>query len=91
MKAYHALPSFHLKRTFVPGVTAGLLASSGTLCALIAVSALGQGIGGSFIQSSMLVSGLWGIALGEIKGARRITRWIVSSITTIAGVVCLSQ
>jgi glucose uptake protein GlcU len=91
VKAYNALPSFHFQQTFIPGLKVGMLFSVGNFCSIIAISSLGQGVGGSFIQSSMLVSGLWGIALGEIKGRGRIVKWIVSSIITIIGAICLSQ
>lgn len=91
LKAYSALPSFHFKHTCIPGLKVGVLYSVGNFCSLIAISALGQGVGGSFIQSSMMVSGLWGIALGEIRGSGRIAKWLASSVITIIGAICLSQ
>ncbi len=90
-KAYNALPSFHFSHTLVPGLQVGALYSFGNFCSLIAISALGQGVGGSFIQSSMLVSGLWGIALGEIQGTDKIAKWLASSLVTVVGAIILTQ
>ena len=72
------------------GFLAGFLWSLGKLCSLIAVSVLGQGVGVSFVQSSMLVSGLWGISFGEIKGFDRIMKWLLSSFMAITGIVWIS-
>lgn len=52
---------------------------------------LGQGVGYSATQCSMLVSGLWGIfKFDEIKGRQMITGWFFSALTAVVGIVWLS-
>lgn len=58
-KAYYALPSFHVRELWYLGGLSGLLWSMGNFASIVSVTLLGQGIGYSFTQSSMLVSGLW--------------------------------
>ena len=89
-KAYDALPSFHFRHLYKPGFAAGLIWSIANFGSILSVAALGQGVGYSLIQGSMLVSGLWGILFGEIKGSERIWKWLTSSIVTIVGIVWLS-
>lgn len=90
-KAFNALPSFHFRILIGPGSLAGFLYSLGNFCSIIAVTALGQGVGFSFVQTSMLFSGLWGIFyFREIQGAEMITKWMISSALTVIGILCLS-
>ena len=58
-KAYHALPSFHFRQMWLQGGLSGTLWSMGNFFAIISVTHLGQGVGYSSTQASMLVSGLW--------------------------------
>ena len=58
-KAYHALPSFHVREMWYLGGLSGLLWSMGNFASIISVTFLGQGLGYSFSQLSMLISGLW--------------------------------
>jgi len=90
-KAYDSLPGFHFHEMWLPGLLAGSLYSLGNFTALIAVSVLGQGVGYSFVQTSMLFSGLWGIFyFSEIQGTAVIVKWLLSSIITVIGILCLS-
>ena len=89
-RAYSTLPSFHFKQLHKPGFQAGLLWSIANFGSILSVASLGQGIGYSLIQGSMLVSGFWGILFGEIKGTERICKWLISSVVTVIGVVWLS-
>lgn len=90
-QAYNALPSFHLREMYLPGFMAGLLVTLGKFCSIMAVTALGQGVGYSFVQTNMLVSGVWGIFFfGEVQGADRIFKWLLSSGVTIIGILWLS-
>lgn len=90
-KAYHALPPFHVRTLCGPGSMAGFLYSLGNFCCIITVSALGQGVGYSFVQISMLISGLWGIFyFHEVTGSERIFKWIMSSCVTVIGILALS-
>lgn len=62
-------PSLHFRVMLVPGFLAGSLWSAGNVCSLYAVNALGEAIGYSLVQSSIVVSGLWGILFyREMKG-----------------------
>ena len=58
-KAYRALPPFHVREMWLLGSISGLIYSCGNFMCIIAVTYLGQGVGYSFTQSSMLISGLW--------------------------------
>mmetsp|Transcript_17574 Transcript_17574/g.21473 ORF Transcript_17574/g.21473 Transcript_17574/m.21473 type:complete len:459 (+) Transcript_17574:159-1535(+) len=90
-QAYNALPSFHCRQMCLPGALAGFLYSLGNFCSIITVTALGQGVGYSFVQTSMLISGLWGIFyFEEVQGSDRICKWLGSSIVTIIGILLLS-
>lgn len=60
-EAYEALPSFHLRVMWAPGAAAGILWSMGNVGSILAVEHLGQGVGYSASQASLLVSGMWGI------------------------------
>ena len=91
IQAYNALPSFHFKEIWLPGLLSGLLYSLGNFCCILTVTSLGQGVGFSFVQMSMLVSGIWGIFyFGEVQGFDRIWKWIASSIVTVGGILWLS-
>lgn len=90
-EAYDALPSFHIRVMWLPGLLSGTLYSIGNFSSLIAVSVLGQGVGYSFCQMSMLVSGLWGIFyFKEIKGKRTTANWFGSALVALAGILWLS-
>ena len=89
--AYEALPSFHLRTLWLAGGTCGLLWSIGNFFSLISVFYLGEGVGYPLVQTSILVSGLWGIFyFKEVKGAERISKWLASSLLTIFGILLLS-
>ena len=85
------LPSFYLREMWLAGFLSGSLYSLGNFCSIICVTVLGQGVGYSFIQTSMLISGLWGIFyFGEVTGSDRITKWLASSAITVIGILWLS-
>jgi len=58
-QAWASLPSFYIKQMWFQGGLSGILYSGGNFMCIIAVTYLGQGVGFSFIQASMLISGLW--------------------------------
>ena len=58
-QAWASLPSFYIKHMWFQGGLSGILYSGGNFMCIIAVTYLGQGVGFSFIQASMLISGLW--------------------------------
>jgi Transmembrane family, TMEM144 of transporters len=86
-----ALPKFHLEHLWKAGLGAGLLYSIGNFSALLAVTYLGQGVGFSFCQLQLLVSGLWGVFyFKEIRGQERIFKWFMSAGVAVLGIICLS-
>lgn len=90
-RAYQSLPSFHLERMWLPGGIAGLLWSIGNMASMISVKYLGEGVGYSLTQSSMLVSGLWGIFFfREVKCANTRLKWFCSAVITLIGILLLS-
>jgi len=91
LQAYNTLPSFHFKKIWPYGVTCGLLWSIGNFCSILSVEYLGVGVGYSSTQSSMLISGLWGIFyFREIEGTNAIFKWFLSASVTVLGILLLS-
>lgn len=89
--AYNALPSFHFRKMWPYGCTCGLLWSVGNFFSILAVENLGEGVGYSASQASMVVSGLWGIFyFGEIEGRDVISKWYASASVTALGIILLS-
>jgi glucose uptake protein GlcU len=89
--AIDALPPFHVRELGLPGLCAGLFYSIGNFCSILAVSFLGQGVGFSFCQGQLLISGLWGVFyFGEIQGQETIIKWFSSAGITIIGIIWLS-
>lgn len=89
--AYHALPSFHLRVMWMQGCAAGLLWSIGNIASMISVQHLGEGVGYSISQASMLVSGLWGIFyFEEVKRRSLRIKWLLAASITIVGILYLS-
>jgi glucose uptake protein GlcU len=65
--------------------------SFGNFFSLISVFYLGEGVGYPLVQTSILISGLWGIFyFKEITGPSRISKWLASSLLTIFGILLLS-
>ncbi len=89
--SYDSLPPFHFCVMWKPGGTAGLLWSIGNLSSMISVQYLGEGVGYSLTQASMLVSGIWGIFyFREVEGIGVRVKWFVSALITISGILLLS-
>jgi len=89
-RGYQALPSFHLRHMWLYGMLCGLLWSVGNFCSILSVEFLGEGVGYSVIQASLLVSGLWGVFyFREIEGADAITKWYVAASVTVTGILLL--
>ncbi|CAB9520495.1 expressed unknown protein [Seminavis robusta] len=86
-----ALPKFYFEHLWKAGLAAGLLYSLGNFSAMLAVEYLGQGVGFSFCQLQLLVSGLWGVFyFKEIRGQERIAKWFMSAAVAVLGIICLS-
>lgn len=89
--AIEALPKFNLKEIGFNGILAGLLYSIGNFSAILAVSYLGQGVGFSFCQGTLIISGLWGtFYFHEITNKQTIMKWFASAIITVSGIIWLS-
>lgn len=90
-EALEALPKWHLKELWFPGLMAGLLYSLGNFSAILAVTYLGHGTGFSFCQMQLFVSGLWGVFyFKEIRGTATITKWFASAFVAVFGIIYLS-
>jgi glucose uptake protein GlcU len=89
--AVASLPAWHVKELGLPGLYAGLFYSLGNFCSILAVTYLGQGVGFSFCQLQLLISGLWGVFyFKEIQGRETIMKGFSSAIVTIIGIIWLS-
>lgn len=90
-EALDQLPSWHIKELGLPGMLAGIFYSIGNFCSILAVTYLGQGVGFSFCQGQLFISGLWGVFyFGEIQGRDTIAKWFASASLTIVGIIWLS-
>ena len=90
-EALACLPAWHVSELGLPGLYAGLFYSLGNFCSILAVAYLGQGVGFSFCQGQLLISGLWGVFyFKEIQGRETIMKWFASAVLTIIGIICLS-
>mmetsp|Transcript_26455 Transcript_26455/g.54158 ORF Transcript_26455/g.54158 Transcript_26455/m.54158 type:complete len:221 (-) Transcript_26455:38-700(-) len=90
--ALRSLPSFHLSEMILPGGIAGVLWSLGNVCSMVSVENLGEGVGYSVPQASMLVSGLWGIFwFQEVVGAASRVKWFLAALITIVGILVLGH
>lgn len=88
---YKALPSFHFRVMWRPGMIAGVTWSIGNIASILSVEYLGEGVGYSVVQSAMLISGLWGIFwFKEIRGAATIAKWLVAASITVLSILLLS-
>jgi len=90
-RAYEALPSFHFRKMWLYGGTCGLVWSIGNFASILAVENLGEGVGYSTTQSSMLISGIWGIFyFREVEGLAPILKWNLAASVTVLGILMLS-
>jgi hypothetical protein len=90
-EAYRELPSFHFRVMWLPGGLSGLLWSIGNFFSLLSVFYLGEGVGYPLVQTSILISGLWGLFYyQEVTGLERRARWFASSLLTVFGILLLS-
>ncbi len=82
----------HFRTLVFPGVLAGTLWSIENTGQIMFVTYLGESIGMSIVQSSMIVSEILGIFyFHEITGRKAITCWSVSAFVTFIGIVFLSH
>eukprot|EP00300_Choanocystis_sp_HF-7_P015126 c18942_g1_i5.p2 GENE.c18942_g1_i5~~c18942_g1_i5.p2 ORF type:complete len:140 (+),score=26.98 c18942_g1_i5:666-1085(+) len=82
-------PDFHLRVLWWAGSGAGILWSLANMFSMVAVSCLGNAVGYSSCQASLIVSGLWGvIVFGEIRG-RALIVFVLGTCCTISGIYLL--
>uniref|UniRef100_A0A7S2LC65 Uncharacterized protein n=1 Tax=Leptocylindrus danicus TaxID=163516 RepID=A0A7S2LC65_9STRA len=90
--AYKALPSMHFRIMWFPGACTGLLYCTGLFSTILSITCLGQGVGNSLCQLSMIVSGLWGVfKFDEIRGFEMISKWFASAGLALIGILWLSH
>lgn len=90
-RAIVAMPSFHMRLMWKPGCLAGLLWSIGNVASMISVQNLGEGVGYSVTQASMLCSGLWGLFyFNEVPQRNLKIKWLISATITVTGILLLS-
>ena len=59
--------------------------------AMVAVLSLGEAVGYSCVQASILVSGLWSIFYyHEVKQPKHIALWLGSALFALVGIIILS-
>ena len=85
-------PSLHLHDgvMIVPGAVAGLAWSAGNMASLLAVTHLGQALGYSACQGSLMVSGLWAILWFREVGGRDAVLWLLAAGLCAGGIVALA-
>lgn len=84
------LPRLEFRVMMVPGFLSGVLWSLGNFCSLYAVASLGQGIGYSLVQASIIISGLWGILYYHEMTGHGILYWALACVICGLGVVGLA-
>jgi len=93
MSAYvwrQPFPSPQFRVMAVPGAISGLLWSLGNAFSLYAVNVLGQGVGFSALQSSVIVGGLWGILFYQQLNGKAMIVWCFFLAICVMGMVGLA-
>lgn len=85
-----AVPSPEFRVMALPGFISGTLWSMGNFCALYAVSTLGQAVGYSLVQCSVVVSGLWGVLYYRELTGLSVLYWWLSCAVCGTGVMGLA-
>lgn len=84
-------PPFQFKVMAVPGACSGLLWSAGNFFSLYVVQELGQGIGYSLVQCSVIISGLWGVCYYREMSGRAVVYWCLGLLVCCGGIVGISM
>ena len=91
-KGYKRLPSFHIRVMWRAGLTSGLLYSLGNLFGIVSIQHLGNFMGYSLNQSSMIISGLWGLLYyKEIPGLMNMIGFFISSLVVFVGILLMGR
>ena len=87
----HRWPSLQPRVMFFPGMIAGLAWSTGNIASILAVTHLGEALGYSACQASLVVSGLWGIVFfREVDGCDALI-WMCFALLCAASLVMLGM
>ena len=74
------------------GLTSGLLYSLGNLFGIVSIQHLGNFMGYSLNQSSMIISGLWGLLYyKEIPGLMNMIGFFISSLVVLVGILLMGR
>mmetsp|Transcript_55666 Transcript_55666/g.166757 ORF Transcript_55666/g.166757 Transcript_55666/m.166757 type:complete len:111 (+) Transcript_55666:1219-1551(+) len=88
--AYDELPAFHVRIMWRPGCLSGFLYSIGNISGILAITALGDFMGYSLGQGSLIVSGLWGIFFyKEVQYIGDLVGWFASAFVMLGGILWL--
>ena len=68
---------------------AGVMWAAGNFFSMIAVLNLGQAVGYSSVQASILVSGLWGMFYFKEIPTEKQRHWLASAVVATAGIMLL--
>ncbi|KAL7528569.1 hypothetical protein ACHAWF_002611 [Thalassiosira exigua] len=91
-EGYRQLPSFHVRVMWRPGLTSGVLYSMGNLSGIVSIQKLGDFMGYSLNQSSIIVSGLWGIFYyREIPGVLNMIGFLTSCCIVFGGIILMAS
>jgi len=91
-KGYKRLPSFHIRVMWRAGLTSGVLYSLGNLFGIISIQHLGNFMGYSLNQSSLIISGLWGLLYyKEIPVTTNMIGFSLSSLVVFIGILLMGR
>ncbi|KAL9181350.1 hypothetical protein ACHAXT_010155 [Thalassiosira profunda] len=91
-QGYRELPSFHLSQMWGPGLLSGILYSSGNLFGIISIQRLGNFMGYSLNQASLIVSGLFGLLYyREVPGLWNIVGFFASICVCFSGILLMAE
>jgi glucose uptake protein GlcU len=85
-----SVPEFHVRTCALPCILSGALWNVGNASSVYATSYLGQSVGYSLTQLSLLIGGMWAVFFfKEITGTKSITQYFVSAAILLAGAILL--
>ena len=91
-KGYKLLPSFHIRVMWRAGLTSGLLYSVGNMFGIVSINHLGNFMGYSLNQSSIIISGLWGLLYyKEIPGTMNMIGFFFSLLVVFVGILLMGR
>lgn len=87
-----AVPDFHVRTCALPCILSGALWNVGNASSVYATAYLGQSIGFSLTQLSLLIGGMWAVFFfKEITGTKSVTQYFVSAAVLLTGAIMLGM